>query len=64
LTLVGQHDCFYTRIWPELTPIQQLALIAVVKQNGANLQSRRGLGVLRKAAMPPGDMGVFQDRSC
>lgn len=40
-TLVCQHDCFYARIWSDLTPIQQMTLLAVVKQQGANLQSNR-----------------------
>ncbi len=40
-TLVRQHDCFYARIWSDLTPIQQLTLVAVVRQNGTNLQSNQ-----------------------
>jgi hypothetical protein len=40
-TLVCQHDCFYARIWSDLTPIQRMTLLAVVKQHGANLKSNR-----------------------
>jgi ribosomal protein L35AE/L33A len=37
--LVRQYDPFYTQIWSALTSIQQKTLIAVIKEQGVNLQS-------------------------
>jgi AAA+ ATPase superfamily predicted ATPase len=39
--LVRQYDPFYTQIWSDLTSIQQKTLIAVIKEQGVNLQSLR-----------------------
>ncbi|HEX7158473.1 MAG TPA: hypothetical protein VF214_05650, partial [Edaphobacter sp.] len=37
--LVRQYDPFYTQIWSSLTSIQQKTLIAVIQEQGVNLQS-------------------------
>jgi len=37
--LVRQYDPFYTQIWSDLTPIQQKTLVAVIRNEGVNLQS-------------------------
>jgi len=36
-----QHDPFYTRVWNALTAIQKKTLVAVVAEDGRNLQSNK-----------------------
>jgi uncharacterized protein len=39
--LVRQYDPFYTQLWNSLTAIQQKTLVAVVREDGFNLQSMK-----------------------
>jgi uncharacterized protein len=48
--LVRQYDPFYTQIWSNLTSIQQKTLIAVIKEEGVNLQSLRVAQLVGKGA--------------
>jgi len=48
--LVRQYDPFYTQLWSSLTSIQQKTLLAVVAENGINLQS---IKVARAVATGP-----------
>jgi hypothetical protein len=66
-TLVRQLDSFYARIWSGLTPIQQMTLLAVVKQNGANLQSNgtaqaigRGPATIRRSLESMMKQGILR----
>ncbi len=51
--IVRQDDPFYTQIWNALTPTQQKALIAAVRENGVNLLSKQ---VTRLYRLPPSTM--------
>ena len=66
--LVRQHDPFYTHLWTMLTPIQQRTLMAVVQQEGINLQSTRtvrdvgrGPGTIRKSLHSMIDTGILRE---
>jgi hypothetical protein len=48
--LVRQYDPFYTQIWSSLTAIQQRTLIAVIREQGVNLQSQKVTHVVGKGA--------------
>jgi hypothetical protein len=39
--IVRQHDPYYTQLWSSLTSIQQRTLIAVVRERGEKLKSRK-----------------------
>jgi AAA+ ATPase superfamily predicted ATPase len=39
--IVRQYDPFYTKVWSNLTSIQQLTLMAVIQQGGLHLQSQK-----------------------
>jgi hypothetical protein len=39
--IVRQYDPFYTKLWSDLTSIQQKTLIAVIEQDGLQLQSQK-----------------------
>lgn len=39
--LVRQYDPFYTKVWTALTSIQQKTLLAVIEEQGVNLQSMK-----------------------
>lgn len=41
LLIARQYDPFYTRIWADLTAIQQKTLLAVINEEGARLQSQK-----------------------
>ncbi len=47
--LVLQQDPIYTMLWNRLTSIQQRTLIAVIRLQGRNLQSARGMAIVGKA---------------
>jgi len=51
--IVNQDDPFYTQIWNALTPTQQRALIAVVREGGTNLLSKGSTKLYR---LPPSTM--------
>lgn len=51
--IVNQDDPFYTQIWNALTPTQQKALIAVVRERGTNLLSKQSTKLYR---LPPSTM--------
>ena len=46
--IVRQYDPFYTQLWNSLTAIQQKTLMAVISEQGMNLQSMRVVRVLGK----------------
>ena len=46
--IVRQYDPFYTQLWNRLTAIQQKTLMAVISEQGMNLQSMRVVRVLGK----------------
>jgi AAA+ ATPase superfamily predicted ATPase len=46
--IVRQYDPFYTQLWNSLTAIQQKTLMAVISEQGRNLQSMRVVRVLGK----------------
>jgi hypothetical protein len=48
--LVRQYDPFYTQIWADLTPIQQKTLVAVIREQGVNLQSMKVTQFVGKGA--------------
>lgn len=52
-TIIRQNDPFYTQVWNKLTAIQKKALVAVVEENGQNLQSQE---VSRKTNIAPSSM--------
>lgn len=51
--IVNQDDPFYTQIWNRLTPTQQKALIATVREGGTNLLSKGSTKLYR---LPPSTM--------
>lgn len=66
--LVRQQDPFYTQLWTTLTPIQQRTLLAVVEQDGVNLQSTktsqaigRGPGTIRKSLLSMIESGILRE---
>ena len=66
--LVRQHDPFYMQLWTALTPIQQQTLLAVVEQEGFNLQSTRtsqsigrGPATIRKSLQSMVDSGILRE---
>jgi len=46
--VVRQYDPFYTQLWNGLTAIQQKTLMAVITENGVNLQSTKVVQALGK----------------
>ncbi|MGD0730280.1 MAG: ATP-binding protein [Terracidiphilus sp.] len=66
--LVRQQDPFFAQLWTTLTPIQQRTLLAVVEQDGVNLQSTRtsqavgrGPGTIRKSLHSMIDSGILRE---
>ncbi len=52
--LIRQNDPFYTQIWNALTAIQKKSLLAVIAENGQNLQSKK---VTQEKGIAPSTMG-------
>ena len=48
--IVRQYDPFYTKLWSDLTSIQQKTLVAVIQVGGFNLQSHRVAQLVGKGA--------------
>jgi AAA+ ATPase superfamily predicted ATPase len=48
--IVRQYDPFYTKVWSDLTSIQQKTLIAVIEQDGLQLQSQKVAQLVGKGA--------------
>jgi hypothetical protein len=62
--LVRQYDPFYTQIWSALTSIQQKTLIAVIKEQGINLQSLKvAQFVGRGASTVQRSVGALSERN-
>lgn len=66
--VVRQQDPFYIQLWTGLTAIQQKTLMAVVQQQGVNLQSNRtaqlvakGAGTIRKSLLSMIDSGLLRE---
>lgn len=51
--IINRDDPFYTQIWNALTPTQQKALIATVRERGTNLLSKQSTKLYR---LPPSTM--------
>ncbi len=56
--LIRQNDPFYTQIWNALTAIQKKSLLAVIAENGQNLQSKK---VTQEKGIAPSSMGRALD---
>lgn len=52
--LIRQNDPFYTQIWNSLTAIQKKSLLAVIAENGQNLQSKK---ITQETGIAPSTMG-------
>jgi hypothetical protein len=48
--IVRQYDPFYTKLWSDLTSIQQKTLVAVIQEGGYRLQSHRVALLVGKGA--------------
>ena len=62
--LVRQYDPFYTQVWTALTSIQQKTLLAVIEEQGVNLQSMK---VIHKLGRGPStvrrSLGALLDKN-
>jgi len=66
--VVLQQDPFYAQLWNSLTAIQQRTLIAVVAENGANMQTTRvmlaigkGSGTVRQSLLAMQSMTILRE---